>query len=429
MSSLLFISLLLLFLFLGIPVAFSLGLVGLIIAVSEGIFNPILIPHIAYAQGIDSFPLLAVPFFILAGTIMEKGGISKRLVDFAQFIVGRIRGGLAQVSVLTGMFFGGISGSAVADAAAVGSVLIPAMKEKKYDAGFASALTAASGAIGPIIPPSIPMVIYAVIANTSVKDLFLGGIIPGALFAFVLMVYSYFYARIKKYPREEVKFTLRNFWIVFKGAILPLLMPIIIVGGIFLGIFTATESAVVAVVYALLISVFVYHEISLKSIPSILVSAAKSSASIMYIIGMASFLSWVLTSVQIPQQAASFLLGISEQPWIIIIVLNLLILLLGCFIDPVSILILMSPIALPIIQQIGMHPVHFGVIITVNICIGSLTPPVGTLLFVTSRIGNVDFYKISISIIPIVILVILLLFIISLIPETVMFLPSLFGLS
>jgi len=425
MASLLFIALLLFLLFLGVPIAFALGLVGLIIALIKGIFNPIIIPHIMYAQGIDSFPLLAVPFFILAGTIMEKGGISQRLVDFAQFIVGRIRGGLAQVSVLTGMFFGGISGSAVADAAAVGSVLIPAMKSKNYDPGFSAALTAASGAMGPIIPPSIPMVIYAVIANTSVASLFLGGIVPGLLFGLVLMLYSYVYAKKHRYPREDVSFTLQTFWRVFQRAILPLLMPVIIVGGIFSGIFTATESAVVAVIYSFMISVFLYRKLTLKSIPGILADAAKSTASIMYIIGLATFLSWVITSEQIPQQVAQVFFTISDRPWVIVILLNILILMLGCFIDPVSILILMSPIALPIVQKIGMDPVHFGVIITVNICIGSLTPPVGTLLFVTSRIGNVNFFDISKAIIPMVILVIGILFLISLVPDTVMYLPRL----
>jgi tripartite ATP-independent transporter DctM subunit len=423
MMSLVFIGLLLFFLLLGIPVAFALGLVGLIIAVSNGIFNPIIIPHIMYSQGIDSFPLLAVPLFILAGAIMEEGGISNRLVEFAQFIVGRIRGGLAQVSVLTGMFFGGISGSAVADAAAVGSVLIPAMKKRKYDPGFSSALTAAAGAMGPIIPPSIPMVIYAVIANASVAKLFLGGIIPGLLFGFILMGYSYFFAKKNGYPREEVPFTLITFWRVFRRAILPLLMPVIIVGGIFTGIFTATESAVVAVIYSLIISFFVYRELSLKKIPAIFINAAKATASIMYIIAMASFLSWVITSEQIPQQIAQFFFNVSDQPWIIIIMLNIMILLLGCFIDPVSILILMTPIALPIVNHIGMDPVHFGVIITINICIGSLTPPVGTLLFVTSRIGNVHLFEISKAVIPMVILVTALLLLVSLIPETVLYLP------
>ncbi|MGQ9648059.1 MAG: TRAP transporter large permease [Thermodesulfobacteriota bacterium] len=427
MSPLIFIALLFLFLFAGIPIAFSLGLVGLVIAVHKGIFNPIIITHVMYSQGIDSFPLLAVPFFILAGSLMEQGGISQRLVDFAQFLVGRIRGGLAQVAIVSGMFFGGITGSAVADAAAVGSMLIPSMKEKKYDSAFSSALSAASGAMGPIIPPSIPMVIYSVIANVSVAKLFLAGIVPGVLFGVSLMVYSYFYAKKKRYPKDEVAITLRGFVNVLRRGILPLLMPLIILGGIFSGVFTATESAVVAVVYAFIISHFVYRTLPLRNIPKSLTYSAKATASIMFIIGLATFLSWVITSEQIPQQVAETFFQITDRPWAIIILLNVLMLILGFFIDPVSILILISPIALPIIQKIGMDPVHFGVILTVNICIGSLTPPVGTLLFVCSRIGKVSFFEISKAIIPMCLVVIGVLFLISFVPETAMYLPRIFG--
>jgi tripartite ATP-independent transporter DctM subunit len=423
MSPLVFIVLLFVFVFAGIPIAFSLGLVGLVIAIYKGIFNPILIPHVMYSQGIDSFPLLAVPFFILAGSLMEQGGISQRLVDFAQFLVGRIRGGLAQVAIVTGMFFGGITGSAVADAAAVGSVLIPPMKAKKYDPAFSSALSAASGAMGPIIPPSIPMVIYAVIANVSVASLFLAGIVPGILFGISLMVYSYIYAKRRRYPKEEVALTMNGFLRVLRRGILPLLMPLIILGGIFSGIFTATESAVVAVVYAFIVSHFVYRTLPLRKIPKILADSAKATASIMFIIGLATFLSWVITSEEIPQQVASTFFQLTDRPWAIIILLNVLMLILGLFIDPVSILILISPIALPIIRKIGMDPVHFGVILTVNICIGSLTPPVGTLLFVCSRIGKVSFYEISKAILPMCFVVICVLFLISLVPDTAMYLP------
>jgi len=427
MESLLFIVLLLGFLFMGFPVAFALGLVGFVIAYMAGIFNPIIISHIMYSQGIDSFPLLAVPFFILAGSLMEEGGISQRLIDLAQFVVGRIRGGLAQVAVVTGMFFGGITGSAIADAAAVGSVLIPAMKKKNYDPAFSAALAAAAGAVGPIIPPSIPMIIYAVIANTSVASLFLGGIVPGALYGLILMVYSYLYARRRKYPTETVPLTFQNFITVSKRGIFPLLMPVIIVGGIFSGVFTATESAVVAVVYSFIVARFIYHEVTWRNLPKILASTARSTASIMYIIGFATFLGWVITSEQIPQKVAEAIFSLSGTPWIIISMLNGLMLVLGCFIDPVSILILICPIALPIIKQIGMDPVHFGVILTVNISIGALYPPVGELLFVTSRIGKVSYYDISKAIMPMVILLIGLLFLVSLVPDTVLYLPRLFA--
>ena len=427
MSSLTFVGLLLLFLFAGIPVAFALGLAGALIAMWEGIFNPILISHIMYSQGIDSFPLLAVPFFILAGALMEQGGISRRLVDFALFLVGRIRGGLGQVAIVTGMFFGGITGSAIADASAVASVLIPAMKKKNYDPAFSAALAATAGAMGPIIPPSISMVIYGYITNTSVASLFLGGIIPGVLFGVSLMIYVYFYAKKKNLPKEDVEISITNFLTVLKRGILPLLMPLIILGGIFAGIFTATESAVVAVAYAFIVSYFVYRQLPLKKMPTILADSAKTTASIMFILGMASFLSWVITSQQIPQQVAQAFFRVSDNPWVIVIMLNILMLILGAFIDPASILVLITPIALPIIKQIGMDPVHFGVVLTVNLCIGALYPPVGELLFVTSRIGNVSYVDISKAVIPMVLVVLCVLLLISLVPDTVMYLPRLFG--
>ena len=427
MSSLTFVGLLLLFLFAGIPVAFALGLAGALIAMWEGIFNPILISHIMYSQGIDSFPLLAVPFFILAGALMEQGGISRRLVDFALFLVGRIRGGLGHVAVLTGMFFGGITGSAIADASAVASVLIPAMKKKNYDPAFSAALAATAGAMGPIIPPSISMVIYGYITNTSVASLFLGGIIPGVLFGVSLMIYVYFYAKKKNLPKEDVEISITNFLTVLKRGILPLLMPLIILGGVFAGVFTATESAVVAVAYAFIVSCFVYRQLPLKKMPAILADSAKTTASIMFILGMASFLSWVITSQQIPQQVAQAFFRVSDNPWVIVILLNILMLILGAFIDPASILVLITPIALPIIKQIGMDPVHFGVVLTVNLCIGALYPPVGELLFVTSRIGNVSYVDVSKAVIPMVLVVLGVLLLISLVPDTVMYLPRLFG--
>jgi len=281
--------------------------------------------------------------------------------------------------------------------------------------------------MGPIIPPSISMVIYGYITNTSVASLFLGGIIPGVLFGVSLMIYVYFYAKKKNLPKEDVEISITNFLTVLKRGILPLLMPLIILGGVFAGIFTATESAVVAVAYAFIVSRFVYRQLPLKNMPTILADSAKTTASIMFILGMASFLSWVITSQQIPQQVAQAFFRVSDNPWVIIIMLNILMLILGAFIDPASILILISPIALPIIKKIGMDPVHFGVVLTVNLCIGALYPPVGELLFVTSRIGNVSYVEISRAVIPMVLVVIGVLLLISLVPDTVMYLPRLFG--
>ncbi|HPI98104.1 MAG TPA: TRAP transporter large permease, partial [Synergistales bacterium] len=311
----------------GMPIAIALGLTGILIASLQGIFNPVLLGHVMY-QGVDHFSLLAVPFFMLAGTLMEAGGISRRLMDFSFALVGRMRGGLAQVAVVLSMLFAGLSGSAVADTAAVGSLIIPSMREKGYREGFAAALIAAGGAIGPIIPPSIPMVIYAVIANVSVAKLFLGGVIPGVAFGLFLMAYSYYEALRHDYPRETSAFSLEKLARTFQRGFLAFLMPVIILGGILSGVFTATESSVVAVIYAFMVGKFIYRELKWKDIPEVFARAARNTSSVMFIIAVASFLSWVLTSQQIPQTITKTLFSISQEPLIILILLNIFILFL-----------------------------------------------------------------------------------------------------
>ncbi len=408
----------------GMPIAIGLGLTGILIAWIQGIFNPVLLGHVMY-QGVDSFTLLAVPFFMLAGALMEEGGISRRLMNFSFALVGRMRGGLAQVAVVLSMLFAGLSGSAVADTAAVGSLLIPSMKEKGYREGFSAALVAAGGAIGPIIPPSIPMVIFAVIANVSVAELFLGGIIPGIAFGLVLMIYSYFEARRYNYPRETASFSVPFLAKTFREGFLAFLLPVIILGGILSGVFTATESSVVAVVYAFLVGKFVYGELTWRRLPEVVASAARNTAGVMFIIAVASFLSWVLTSQQIPQAVAAKLLSVSSNPVVVLLLLNLFILFLGCFIDAVSILVLISPVALPIIRSLGIDPVYFGVLLVLNICLGALTPPVGTCLFVASSVGGVSLTKTSRAILPIVVLAIASLLVAIFFPAVIMYLPSL----
>ncbi len=407
----------------GMPIAIALGLTGVLIASVQGIFNPVLLGHVMY-QGVDHFSLLAVPFFMLAGTLMEAGGISRRLMEFSFALVGRMRGGLAQVAVVLSMLFAGLSGSAVADTAAVGSLLIPSMREKGYREGFAAALIAAGGAIGPIIPPSIPMVIYAVIANVSVAKLFLGGVIPGIAFGLFLMAYSYYEALRHDYPRETSSFSFDKLVKTFKKGFLAFLMPVIILGGILSGIFTATESSVVAAVYAFLVGKFIYGELKWKDIPEVFARAARNTSSVMFIIAVASFLSWVLTSQQIPQTITRSLLSVSKNPLIILILLNIFILFLGCFIDAVSILVLISPVALPLIKIAGIDPIYFGVLLVLNICIGALTPPVGTCLFVASGVGNVDLAKSSRAVLPIVLIAVISLLMAILFPSVIMYLPE-----
>ena len=411
---------------LGLPIVYALGGLAAIVMVWQDIFNPVTIAHNMYA-GLDSFPLLAVPFFMLAGSIMEEAKITKRLMDFAYELVGRFAGGMAHVAILLAMLFAAMCGSAVATAAAIGALLLPTMRERGYDDGFSSALIACGGAIGPIIPPSIPMIIYAVIAGVSVKRMFLGGVVPGIAFGLVLMVYSFFYAKKHNYPRETEALTLKDFWNSFKRAFLALLLPVIILGGIFSGIFTATESAAVAAFYALILGFFVYRTISLKQMPKILLSAAKGTATVMIIVAAASALAWVLTSQQIPQKIATSIMAMTDNSTVVLILLNLLILVLGCFIDAVSIIMLLSPIVLTVITRMGVDPVFFGVLLTVNVCIGALTPPVGTCLFVASKAGNTRLADTCRAVIPMVGLVVMVLLLCILFPGLVLGLPNLAG--
>ena len=420
---LLFLGLFLVSVVIGLPVAFSLSGIGTAIMAWQGIFNPVTISQNMFA-GNDSTPLIAVLFFMLAGALMEESKLTQRLMDFAYSIVGYFHGGLAHVAILVAMIFAAMSGSAVATAAAVGGMLLPTMRAKGYDDGFSAALIASGGAIGPIIPPSIPMVIYAVIANCSVERMFLGGAVPGILFGVGLMVYARFYAKNRNYPREEGKFSFREFGNSFKKSILALLMPVIILGGIFSGTFTATEAACVAAVYTFLIGKFVYRTIAWKRLPSICLAAAKNTAVVMFIISSCSVLAWVLTSQQIPQQIARTLLSVSTNPTIVLLLINAFVLVLGCFMDAVAIVVLLSPIMLTVLQQLSIDPVFFGVLLVVNVCIGALTPPVGTCLFVASKIGGVSLAKTAKAVIPMVLIAVVVLSLCILFPNVVMFLPN-----
>lgn len=418
----LFLILFLVIVFIGVPIAFSLAATGMAIMVWQGIFNPIILGHIMY-QGLDSFPFLAIPFFMLAGSIMEKAEITKRIMDFAYSIVGRLRGGLGHIAVVMSMIFAAMSGSGVATAAAIGSLLLPTMEERGYKKGFSAALIASGGAIGPIIPPSIPMIIYAVIAGVSVERMFLGGVIPGILYGLFLMAYSTYYAKKNNLPKETEKLDIKTTMINLKKATLPLLLPGIILVGIFSGMFTATESAVVAVVYALILGMFIYKKIGIKDLPKIFLDAINNTATVMIILSTSAILNWVLTSQQIPQQMASALMSLSSSPTVILSVLMLLILVLGCFMDALALILLLSPMALSVTNSMGIDPIFFGVILVVNICIGALTPPVGANLFIASKIGNVSLEETSVQIIPMMLLAVLVLFICVLFPQLVLFLP------
>lgn len=422
----LFVGFFLLLIFLGVPVVYTLGGTGVVMMIWQGIFNPVAIAHNMY-QGLDSFPFLAVPFFMLAGSVMEEAKITKRLMDFAYSIVGRFRGGLAHVAILLAMIFAAMCGSAVATAAAVGALLLPTMEERGYRKGFSAALIASGGSIGPIIPPSIPMIIYAVLAGVSVERMFLGGVVPGVLFGLMLMIHASRVAKKENIPKETAKFDFKSFLISLRSALLPLMMPVIILGGIFSGLFTATEASVVSAVYAMLIGFFVFRTLKLKSMPRVFLSAAKNTASVMIILSACAVLNWVLTSQQIPQQIAEALMATSQNPMVIMSLLMLLVLVLGCFMDAVAIILLISPVALMVLRQLNIDPVYFGVMLTVNVCIGALTPPVGNCLFVASKIGKVSLVETCKAVVPMVLLAVLLLFACIIFPDIVMFLPNTFA--
>jgi tripartite ATP-independent transporter DctM subunit len=408
----------------GVPVAFVLSGTAIGIMLWQGIFNPIIVGHSMYI-GLDSFPYLAIPFFMLAGTLMEESKITKRLMDLAYVIVGRFPGGLAHVVILMAMIFASMSGSAVATAAAVGGMLLPAMKERGYNAPFSAALVASGGAMGPVLPPSIPMIVFATIAGVSVERMFIAGIVPGLLFGFCIMGYTFVVAKAKGLPRETQKSTFKDFLIAFKAALLPLFMPVIILGGIFSGVFTATEAAVVSAVYAFIIGAFVLRTLKLPAIKRSILSAAKSTAIICLILSSSMVLSWVLTSQQIPQAIAAAFLAVSTNPTVVLLLIMLLILLLGIFLDALAIILLLSPIVLAVTNQLGIDPVFFGILLVMNICIGALTPPVGNCVFVAAKIGNVNLVKTYKEVMPMIGVVVVLLFFCVMFPNIILWLPNL----
>ncbi|NCB00772.1 MAG: TRAP transporter large permease [Spirochaetia bacterium] len=377
-------------------------------------------------SGVNSFSLLAIPFFILAGEIMGRGGISRRLVEFSNAIVGRVRGGLAQVNVLASMFFGGISGSAVADVSSIGTMLIPMMVEKGYDDDYAVAVTVTSSCQGVIIPPSHNMIIFSLAAGggVSVGKLFLGGIVPGVLLGVALMVVSYVIAVKRNYPKEE-KYGLKKTLKVSRDAFLGLFTVIIIIGGVVSGVFTATESAAVAVVYAFIITFLVYREISIKELPKILMHSLRTLAMVMSLIAAASAFGWLLAFLRIPQAVTTALLSISDNPVVLLLLINLMLLILGAIMDMAPLIIIVTPILFPVVVgQLGMNEIQFGIMLILNLAIGLCTPPVGSALFVGSAIGKISIEKATKAMLPFYISMIVVLLLVTFFSPLTMSLPN-----
>ena len=413
------------FLIIGVPVAFVLGLTPLVALITEGETPLVLVAQRVFT-GMDSPVLMAVPFFILAGNIMGAGGMTPRLVKFCNLLVGPLRGGLAYINVAISMLFAGITGAAVADTSAVGSILIPAMKKEGYDSDFSAAVTATSSTIGPVIPPSIPFIIYGVLGEVSIASLFLAGFVPGILLGLFQMIVIWFYAKKREYPKRS-RPPFQEAIRVSVDAFLVLLMPIIILGGILSGIFTPTESACIAVFYALFIGLFVYRDIHLRDLPRILVKTGATSSLVMLVIGTASIFSWLLASEEIPHLVTDAILALTHNKILILLFMNILLLIIGTFMETTASLIILTPVLLPLMLKIGVDPLHFGVILVLNLVIGLTTPPVGVCLFVACALGQTTLERLSRAILPFLVASIAVLIICTYWEGLIMAIPKFFG--
>ena len=405
----------------GVPVAVSIGLSALVTLLVNDF--PIIVVAQKMVTGIDSFTFVAIPLFILAGELMNVGQITDRIFNFAKAAVGWIPGGLAHANILASVIFSGMSGSAIADAGGLGTVEMKAMREAGYDDYFSGAVTAASSTIGPIFPPSIPMVIYGGIASVSIGKLFIGGVIPGLLMAVALMIYALVISIRRGYPKEV--FSLRLIWREFIRAFIPLMTPVIILSGFVTGWFTPTEASAIAVVYALIVGGLVYRAMGLRSIIKALENTAATTANVVFIIGTATLFSFILTNLGITKTIASFILGISTTPWVVLVIINVVLLILGMIMEPGAILIMMLPVFLPIVNQLGIDLVHFGVVMVLNLMIGQITPPFGMCLFTIAQVGKLSVEKLSHTTLPWVAPLALVLVASVFFPDLIVWLPNL----
>jgi tripartite ATP-independent transporter DctM subunit len=407
---------------LGLPIAFCLGVAAFLTGMATGIGPAMLVQRIS--SGIQLFPLIAIPLFVLAGGIMARGGVAKRIVDFAYILVGPFRGGLAMVNCMQSMFFGGVSGSAIADISSTGPIMIPMMVQKGYDREFSTAITVASSTQGIIIPPSHNMVIYAMVAGgVSVGKLFLAGYIPGILVGFALMITCYYLAVKNGYPSEE-RPHLRESLVIVRDGLLAIMAAFVIVGGIAFGIFTVSEASAIAVFYAAFLGVFVYREMRVGDIWPVLIDSVKTITSVLFLIGCASAFAWMMTFLQIPAKATQLLLALTANKYILYIFINALLISLGMIMDVAPLIVIVTPVLLPVMQATGMEPVTFGVLLMLNLGIGLTTPPVGTGLFVGCAVGDVTMEKVSRSMLTLWPAMVIVLMLVTYIPQLTTALPN-----
>jgi len=419
-SVLLLLAIFVILLFLGCPIAFILGISSLVYFLVSGL--PLQMTSQKIIYGVQSFPLLAVPLFILAGNLMNTGGITRRIFDFIVALIGSLKGGLAQVNIMASMVFAGMSGTAVADAAGLGVVEIEAMKKRNYDLDFSAAVTIASSTVGPIIPPSVVLIVYGVVAEQSIGRLFLGGLLPGIIIGLVLMVYVYLVADKIGLPREERK-NLKYTFKAFIRALPSLLAPVIILGGIVGGVVTPTEAGGVAVIYSILLGL-IHKEISLKKLGRELLETAKMTSVIMFVVAMASIFGWVLTRMQVPLFFTQAVLSITSNKILVLLLINAILILLGTFMETISIMMITIPVLVPLATHVGIDLIHLGVILVYALMIGTMTPPYGICLYILSEITKLPLERIMRAVVPFFIPLFISLIIITLFPQTVTFLPN-----
>ena len=450
----------------GVPVAIAMAGSALVYIVLTGDLPPLVVVQ-RMISGIDSFPLLAVPFFILAGNLMNNAGITNRIYDFALALVGWLKGGLGHVNIIGSVIFAGMSGTAIADAAGLGTIEIKAMKDKGYDLGFSVGVTAASATLGPIIPPSLPFVIYAMMANVSVGQLFLAGILPGLVMAALMMCTVAWYAH-RNHWGGDIAFEWRRmgkafvelavvigfpvllwgmmkFELPFNGAIglglaglliadrlwhfdavLPIMTPVLLIGGMTTGVFTPTEGAIAACVWALFLGLVWYRTMSLRMLAKVSMDTIETTATVLFIVAAASIFGWLLTATRVTDAVAAWVLAFTHTPWVFLLLANLLMLFVGCFLEPTAAILILVPVLLPVVQQLGIDPVHFGLIMVLNLMIGLLHPPMGMVLFVLARVANLSIEKTTMAIIPWLVPLLASLALITYVPQISLWLPKLF---
>ena len=415
-------ALLFLFLLLGMPVAVALGLSSLIYILLTGVPEVTVLHNMV--GGVNSFPLIAVPFFVMAGHLMNTAGITDRVFNFARACVGWMSGGLGHVNVGASVIFAGMSGAAVADAGGLGNVEIKAMKDAGYDSDFAVGITAASSTIGPIIPPSLPLIVYGVLADASIGRLFAAGIVPGLLMALSLMAMVWWISKKRSYPRDAA-FDWTRLGATFKDAIAPLVTPVIIVGDIVTGIFTPTEAAIAAVVWSMFLGMAVYRTLDLKALARVSMETVETTASIMMIVAASAVFAWILTADQVAGQLVMAVEGLTGNKMLILLLLALIVLLVGCFMETLAAMTILVPVLMPVVLAAGVDPVHFGIILIMNLMLGLLTPPVGMVLYVLAKVSDVPFERCVKATLPFLLPLVLVLLLLTFVPALTLWLPDL----